>query len=97
MKLKMTKIQLLNARVKTPGIAIAILMLVFGVCTLINGIQRILAWRVAIGNVLISLIGGTSLLLVYPVYRIITNVREERFAPEILLLCNEKISKNAGK
>lgn len=92
---KMKLLKRLYLQVRVLGILTAIAMVVSGVCAVNAGVQLILTWRLASGNILITLIGVILVILSWPVYRIITKERRERFAAEIITLCNEISEKDS--
>lgn len=86
---KMDALEALHTKVKTPGMVTASIIGVFGSLVMGAGMSNIMVWdNMAVGLVL-GIPGLVMMILAFPVYKVITDRRKEKYAPQIMELSGE--------
>lgn len=86
---KMDALEALHTKVKTPGMVTASIIGVFGSLVMGAGMSNIMVWdNMAVGLVL-GIPGLVMMILVFPVYKVITDRRKKKYAPQIMELSGE--------
>jgi len=86
---KMDALEALHTKVKTPGMVTASIIGVFGSLVMGAGMSNIMVWdNMAVGLVL-GIPGLVMMILAFPVYKVITDRRKKKYAPQIMELSGE--------
>lgn len=89
---KMDALEALHTKVKTPGMVTASIIGVFGSLVMGAGMSNIMVWdNMAVGLVL-GIPGLVMMILAFPVYKVITDRRKKKYAPQIMELSGEILS-----
>lgn len=90
---KIEQLKQLDNKVKAPGKIIASILGVVGSLTMGAGMSFVMVWENMSTGLLLGIPGLIVLLLVYPVYMLITGNRKKKYADEIINL-SDRLIKN---
>lgn len=88
---KMEQLKRLDNKVKAPGKITASALGVAGALTMGAGMSFVMAWENMTTGLILGIPGLIVLLLVYPVYMLITGRRKKKYAAEIIKLSDNLI------
>lgn len=90
---KMEQLKRLDSKVKAPGKTVASLLGVVGALTMGAGMSFVMVWGNMTTGLILGIPGMIVLLLVYPIYKLITGNRKKKYAEEIIKL-SDNLMKN---
>lgn len=89
---KMAQLQALDAKVKAPGKVISTVLGCIAAIVMGSGMSAIMVWQAFGLGLALSIPGMVVALLAYPLYKLITNARKKKYAPEIMRLTEELVN-----
>lgn len=88
---KIEELKRLDGKVKAPGKIISSILGIIGALTLGAGMSFIMVWNNMLPGLILGIPGLIVLLLIYPVYKMITGNRKKKYADEIIKLSDSLI------
>lgn len=86
---KLERLKALNTRVKSTANIFGLVFAVVGILVFGLGLTMILEWSLFLYGVIVMAIGAIPTALAYPVYRFALRHNKNKYADEILRLCEE--------
>lgn len=83
---KMDELTTLDAKVKTPGLVISIIIGVLGALIMGAGMSSVMVWDNMTFGLALGIPGLLMLALAWPIYRGITNRRKKKYAQQIIAI-----------
>lgn len=93
---KLDQLQALDAKVKTPALAVASILGITGCLILGTGMSNIMVWDNMTVGLALGIPGLVVLALVWPVYKAILNSRKRKYAQQIMDLSGKIIDEQEG-
>lgn len=90
---KMVQLQALDDKVKAPGKAVGTILGVLGSLIMGAGMSLVMVWSNMTSGLILSIPGLIIAAAAYPAYHMITDIRKNKYAEEIMKLSDEVISK----
>lgn len=90
---KMEKLQALDDKVKAPGKTVGTILGVIGALIMGAGMSQIMVWSNMTAGLVLSIPGLFIAAAAFPVYHMITDIRKNEYAEEIMRLSDEVINK----
>lgn len=90
---KVERIKELDAKVKNPATAWALVLGVLGCLTFGGGLTMILEWSIWFGGIAVMAVGCLPMLLAYPVHQWLLKKGKKKYGEEILRLAEELLKK----
>ncbi len=89
MENKLQELINLNKKIKTPPFITAFIMAVVSAFLFGLGLTMILEWNIVVWGVIVGVVGILIMLVTYPIYQAILQIRQQKYADNILSIAKE--------